>query len=149
MNDISISESELVTHARRELAAIGETAEMTEKYVDVVKAFEKMELDGGGVQLGIAVITGILEFTNLGPLTDNPDEWHQHDENTWQNVRNGEAFSSDGGRTYTLLSERAHGMNTAPTRFSRHYRPCSSCGATEQHRHHYTCPQVLNMQRGI
>jgi len=149
MNDNSISESELVTHARRELASIGETAEMTEKYVAVVKAFEDMELDGGGVQIGIAVIGGILNFQNLGPLTDNPDEWHQHEENLHQNRRNGEAFSTDGGRTYTLLSERSHGLNNAPTRFTRHHRPCSKCGATEQHRHHYTCPMSLNMQTGI
>jgi len=150
MNSNSIAqESELVAHARRELATIGETPELTEGYLDVIRAFEKMQLDGGSVSIGIAVIAGILEFQNLSPLTDNPEEWCQHDETTWQNRRNGEAFSTDGGRTYTLLSERSHGMNNAPTRFTRHHKPCSKCGATEQHRHHYSCVMTLNMQTGI
>lgn len=151
MNQFSTAapESELVAHARRELATIGESKELTEGYLDVIRAFEKMQLDGGSFQIGIAVVTGILEFQNLSPLTDNPEEWVQHDDTTWQNTRNGEAFSSDGGRTYTLLSERSHGMNNAPTRFTRHYKPCSKCGATEAHRHHYTCPRTLSMQTGI
>lgn len=142
-------ESELVAHARRELATIGESKELTEGYLEVVRAFEKMELDGGAASIGIAVLTSILQFQNLSPLTDNPDEWIQHADDTWQNTRNGEAFSTDGGRTYTLLSERSHGLNSAPTRFTRHHKPCSTCGATEQHRHHYTCPMSLNMQRGV
>lgn len=150
MNQFSVAqESELVAHARRELATIGESKELTEGYLEVIRAFEKMQLDGGSVQIGIAVITGILEFQNLSPLTDNPDEWIEIVDGTWQNKRNGEAFSSDGGRTYYLLSERSHGMKNAPIRFSRHWRPCSSCGATEAHRHHYTCVMTLNMQTGI
>ena len=46
------------------------------------------------------------------PLTDDPYEWQYHGEDLWgskegiwQNKRNSEAFSNDGGQTYYLLSE--------------------------------------------
>src|SRR3546814_7005887 len=54
----------------------------------------------------------LLNMRNLSPLTNNPDEWYKHTPDTWDGVnhvwqskRNSEAFSTDGGLTYTLLSE--------------------------------------------
>ncbi len=47
----------------------------------------------------------MLQFKNLRPLTNNPDEWMDVGDNCWQSCRNPEAFSLNGGITYYLLSE--------------------------------------------
>lgn len=69
--------------------------------------------------VAIPTIYQLLKQKNLTPLTDSPNEWLFHDEDTWgapggiwQNIRNGEAFSHDGGKTYYLVSEG--NSNTAP-----------------------------------
>lgn len=105
----------LVDHAKRELAIIGEEPEFIKGYLKVVKAFEKMGHSGGSASVAIPVINALLQYQNLTPLTDDPDEWFYHDEvvwgaagGIWQNKRNGEAFSPDGGKTYYLLSENGN-----------------------------------------
>lgn len=105
--------SNLVRHARRELALLGEEQETIEGYLNVVKAFAAMNHCGGSASVAIPVINQLLQFKNLTPLTDDSDEWVHHTQEVWgapggiwQNIRNSEAFSSDGGKTYYLLSER-------------------------------------------
>lgn len=107
--------SNLVEHAKRELNFIGEDPETIEGYVKVIQAFADMGHSGGSASVAIPVINELLQFHNLTPLTDNPEEWFFHDTETsgvkdgfWQNKRNGEAFSHDGGKTYYLLSEGAN-----------------------------------------
>lgn len=67
---------------------------------------------GGSASVAIPTINELLQFKNLAPLTDNSDEWLYHGEERWgapggiwQNCRNSEAFSTDGGKTYYLVSE--------------------------------------------
>lgn len=104
--------SNLVEHARVELELINEEPETVEGYLRIVQAFSDMGHSGGSASVGIPVLMLLLQFKNLLPLTDNPDEWFFHDmqcygssEVLWQNKRNSEAFSYDGGKTYYLLSE--------------------------------------------
>ena len=101
--------SNLVDHARRELAAIGETdEEFRDTILDMVERFSKFGHSGGSAAVMTSMLVELLQFKNLMPLTDDPAEWHKHDmveEPFWQNIRNGEAFSHDGGKTYYLLSE--------------------------------------------
>ena len=104
--------SNLVNHAKRELATINEDPETTKSIVKMVEIFADMGHSGGSASVAIAMLTELLEFRNLSPLTDNPDEWFFHGEDMWgapggiwQNKRNGEAFSPDGGKTYYLISE--------------------------------------------
>lgn len=105
-------ESNLVTHARRELELIGEEPETIDWYLRVVKEFSSYGHSGGSMSVAIPTLQALLCFQNLSPLTRNPDEWMFISEDLWgdtngiwQNVRNGEAFSNDGGITYYLLSE--------------------------------------------
>lgn len=60
----------------------------------------------------------LLRFENLAPLTDDPGEWNNVSDmaghEMWQSRRCAEAFSSDGGKTYWLLSEGAHAENRMP-----------------------------------
>lgn len=115
LNDEKAAEekpSNLVIHARRELEIIGEEPETVEGLLKVVQAFAEMQHSGGSASIAVPMITQLLQFKNLAPLTDNPKEWIKHSPDkwdgvneVWQNVRNGEAFSSDGGKTYRLNSE--------------------------------------------
>jgi hypothetical protein len=101
----------LVDHARRELAAINEDPEHAAGIVKVVRAFAEMGCSGGQASVAIEQICELLEFHNLSPLTDSPEEWYFHGEDmappagVWQNKRRGEAFSHDAGKTYYLISE--------------------------------------------
>lgn len=117
--------SNLVEHARRELNLIGEEPDTISGYLNVVQAFADMGHSGGSASVAIPVINQLLQFKNLQPLTDNPDEWYFHSEGVagvsggfWQNIRNGEAFSHDGGKTYYLLSEGGNDKNRAPIHHS-------------------------------
>jgi len=108
-------QSNLVDHARRELGYVGEEPETIAGYLKVIRAFADMGHSGGSASVAIPVINELLQFKNLTPLTDNPEEWEEHGpakwdgtNGVWQNIRNGEAFSNDGGRTYYLLSNGSH-----------------------------------------
>lgn len=104
-------ESNLVTHARRELQLLGEDEDVIEWYLDVVRQFAAFGHSGGSAAATIPVLTRLLQYQQLTELTADPQEW-QHiaeaiagDASTWQSRRNPEAFSTDGGKTYYLLSE--------------------------------------------
>ena len=69
----------------------------------------------------LAIFFKVATQRNLTPLTDNPDEWYFHDASVagveggfCQNIRNGEAFSHDGGKTYYLLSEGGNDKHREP-----------------------------------
>lgn len=104
--------SNLVDHARRELELVGEEPETISGLLAVVQAFADMNHSGGSAFVAVPMLNELLQFKNLRPLTDNPDEWNHIAEemagqpDLWQNRRNGEAFSNDGGKTYRLNSEQ-------------------------------------------
>ena len=104
-------ESNLVKHARRELILLGEDAETINGYLKVVQAFADIGHSGGSASVAIPTINALLQYKNLKPLTDDIHEWNHvgdatpESPNIWQNTRNSEAFSNDGGKTYYLLSE--------------------------------------------
>lgn len=113
-------ESNLVAHARRELAIVNKRAQPGDEYsqedidgfLKVIQAFADMGHSGGSAPFAIGIISDLLQFKPLAPLTDDPDEWYFHGEEqwgekggVWQNRRHGEAFSHDGGKSYYLLSE--------------------------------------------
>ncbi len=106
--------SNLVEHARRELALIGEEQEFVDGYLNVIQAFADMGHSGGSASVAIPVINQLLQFNNLSPLTNDSDEWIDVDDGTWQSTRNCEAFSPDGGQTYYLLSEGGYRDNPHP-----------------------------------
>ena len=53
----------------------------------------------------VATLTQLLKYGNLAPLTDEPKEWVEIDYNLWQSIRNRDAFSKNGGKTFKLYSE--------------------------------------------
>ena len=117
--------SNLVDHARRELLLIGEDPETIDGYLEVVQAFADMGHSGMSAAIAIPTLSALLQFKNLKPLTDDPAEWYFHgpevwgaEGGIWQNIRNSEAFSNDGGKTYYLLSEGGNDKNREPLHFS-------------------------------
>jgi hypothetical protein len=118
--DVPMS-SNLVEHARRELELVGEDQETIDGLLRVVQAFSDMGHSGGSASVAIPMLNELLSYRNLMPLTDDPSEWFHHGEDVagrpggvWQNIRNSEAFSNDGGKTYYLLSEGGNDMKREP-----------------------------------
>lgn len=99
-------DSNFVRHARRELELIGEDQDVIDWYLQVLTVFTSYGHSGGSASVAIPVLHELLQFHNLTPLTDDPSEWVEVGYDVWQNSRRGEAFSSDGGKTYWLLGER-------------------------------------------
>jgi hypothetical protein len=103
--------SNLVNHARHELELVESDPWLIDGMVKVVQAFADMGHSGGSASIAIPMLHDLLQFKNLAPLTDDPSEWEDQTEMTggsvrlWQNKRNSEAFSLNGGVTYYLLSE--------------------------------------------
>lgn len=118
-------ESNLVAHARRELRLIGEDTDTISGLCRVIRAFADMGHSGGSAPYAIAYLERLLRFQPLSDLTDDPGEWiDRHAEGLttsplWQSKRNSEAFSTDGGKTYTLLSEQEAAGDLATTPLHR------------------------------
>lgn len=99
----------LVEHARRELEIARVEEDVRPSIVAAVEAFASFGHSGGSASAVIPMLNDLLRFKNIAPLTDDPGEWMDVADfagyQVWQNRRNSEAFSLDGGKTYYLLSE--------------------------------------------
>ena len=124
MEDMSPSrteESNLVAHARRDLIILGEDRGTIRGICKVVQAFADMGHSGSSAHATTQYLERLLRFKPLTDLTDDPSEWiDRHAEGMtqsplWQSRRNSEAFSTDGGKTYYLLSEQQAAGDIATT----------------------------------
>jgi hypothetical protein len=101
--------SNLVDHARRELALIGEDDWLTNGVCKAIAAFADMGHSGFSAEHTTVVLEKLLRYQPLSPLTDDPTEWEDRSEMSgypiWQNIRDSRATSKDGGKTYTLVDE--------------------------------------------
>lgn len=118
----------LKEHAERELKAAGlydsdsdYGGMIPDAVMELVETFSAQGHSGASASLVLAVFTKVAQYENLTPLTDNPEDWYYHGPDVsgieggfWQNIRNGEAFSHDGGKTYYLLSEGGNDKNREP-----------------------------------
>jgi NTP pyrophosphatase (non-canonical NTP hydrolase) len=103
----------LVEHATRELELCGQTAEdpaYAAALVAAVAAFASYGHSGGSAMAAIEQLHTLLQFRSLSPLTNDPDEWHDHGEISgtplWQNRRDPAAMSEDGGQTWYFVDDR-------------------------------------------
>ncbi|WP_399559367.1 hypothetical protein [Streptomyces chartreusis] len=114
-------ESNLVAHARRELRIIGEDPDVVHGLCKVVQAFADMGHSGGSAHFAALYLDKLLRYQPLSELTDDPTEWiDRHAEGLfptpfWQSKRNPEAMSTDGGKTYYLISEQEAAGDIATT----------------------------------
>lgn len=104
--------SNLVEHARRELALCGQTAEDPEYAESLVKAVEAFASydghSGTSAMMAVDRLNRLLKFETLSPLTSSPAEWMDISDISgtpmWQSTRNPAAFSRDGGHTWYLVT---------------------------------------------
>ena len=92
-------------HAIGELSLIKEDPKIILWYVSVIEAFNIMQLPPEASDHCVGTLTQLLRYGNLAPLTDEPKEWIQIGDELWQSIRNRDAFSNNGGKTYKLYSE--------------------------------------------
>jgi len=105
--------NQLIEHAKRELELVGEDAKVIEWYLKVVGTFSEFGHSGETAEHTLEVLEQLLRYRNLTPLTDDPKEWvdvsgYFEGKSIWQSIRNSEAFSADGGKTYSVLSEAGY-----------------------------------------
>ena len=96
---------DLATYAKSELKRTGDWESdpaWCQSIVAAAAAFSSYGHSGGSAAAGIAALNRLLQFQPLGPLTSDPGEWVQVAEDMWQNVRDGRAFSHDGGKTWKV-----------------------------------------------
>ncbi len=86
-----------------------------EAVLECVRVFAGQGHSGASAAITTAFLEKVLRYEPLTPLTDDPAEWNAVGEGVWQSRRNSEAFSDDGGKTYTLLSERQPVHDSAPS----------------------------------
>lgn len=102
----------MVEHARRELELSGILADdpqLAQTILAVVGVFSTCGHGGASASVSVEILATLLSYGTLAPLTDDPDQWHvvgdQDGGPLWQSRRDPEAFSTDGGKTYYLVSE--------------------------------------------
>jgi len=123
--------SNLIDHADRELRLLDNDDAMNQGILAMVAVFSTMGHSGSSAEYTTQVLTRLLRYENLSPLTDDPDEWNPIVEGMlasgqgplWQSSRNPEAFSHDGGKTYYLLSEKEKDWNNPVFHHSVHVEP--------------------------
>lgn len=99
----------LIDHARDELERAKVEPEVIDEYLKVIEAMAEMMHTGQSVEVAGPIIYTLLQNKNLTPLTDEPTDWRFITNGLWQSLRNPDAYSSDGGKSYTLVSEGGAG----------------------------------------
>jgi hypothetical protein len=77
-----------------------------EAVMELIQLFAKQGHSGMSGSIAIHLFTELANFNPLTPITDDPSEWNEVGEGRWQCARRGDAFSSDGGKTYRITDER-------------------------------------------
>lgn len=104
MSDWNKEDSNLYKHAKRELDLAGLLdpngenmyGDMLGKAVlELVECFAKQGHSGMSASITIHLLTTVLDFKPLSPLTFKPDEWNLVGTDMWQNNRKSTVFSDD------------------------------------------------------
>lgn len=103
----------LLNHAERELKLAGLDKEDSDyggmlyhSTLKLIKCFADEGHSGMSASIQIELFNRLARFKALTPLTNNPNEWMEVGINVWQNNRDSECFSTDGGKTYYNLNDR-------------------------------------------
>jgi hypothetical protein len=112
----SRQDSNLYQYAVSELKGIGmldengevvedESPPITQGILDIVETFAKMGHSGYSAAWTLGVLTRLLDYRPLTPLTFEEEQWVKHSDEVWQHVRDSKVFTYDQGRTWTSLDE--------------------------------------------
>lgn len=99
--------SRLVEHAEREMKLAGlydadadYGGMIPEAVMKLVKVHSEEGHSGGSHGLVLQIFNRVANFKTLTPVTNDPAEWFEVGNGTWQNNRQSSCFSEDGGKTY-------------------------------------------------
>lgn len=112
----NLNGSNLVAHAITELDRIGMTpgddinGEMRKCILDVIRVVSEQGHSGASASYLQGVLGDLLNFKPLSPLTNDPE---RNPDGLWQNRRDGECFSRDGGKTFRRNSENLTVLHVA------------------------------------
>lgn len=101
----------LVEHAKRELEIAGlfdkesdYSGGIGKAALEIVEVFAKQGHSGFSALLTIDVVSKLMSYKPLTPLTDDAAEWldvsEMSGEPLWQSKRQSSSFSKDGGKTW-------------------------------------------------
>lgn len=107
----------LVEHANTELKLAGlldkdsdYNGMIGESVLELMKKFAAQGHSGFSAHLTLDIFTKLANFKNLTPIGTTKDEWFAHgmmdNRELWQNKRNCELFSYDGGKTYYNVNNK-------------------------------------------
>jgi hypothetical protein len=102
--------SNLISYAEDELNRIGMTedspdemnVEMRKHIVHMVKEFSEEGHSGFSGRYALNILTKLLDFKPLTPLTGADDEWNDVGEDYWQNKRCSSVFKKADGTCYDI-----------------------------------------------
>lgn len=101
-----MEESNLVNHARRELAFLKTGDEMNEAMynhlIHMVSEFAKECHSGFSAKYAIAHLEKLLNFEPIGPLTGESHEWNYVADDLWQNNRCSRVFMNSKGEAWDI-----------------------------------------------
>lgn len=106
--DFARAELELLIERGRDTAEPGDEdaqRDMNADILRVVEAFAGQGHSGGTAPYAIGIITKLLRFEALSPLTGEPSEWTRLEygpDMGWQNNRCSHVFKSEDGRAYDI-----------------------------------------------
>jgi len=108
----------LVTHAEAELQRAGlfdkdsdYNGMLGNSVLELMKIFSKQGHSGFSAMLTLQIFNKVANWKSLTPITNDPKEWNDVSnmsgrKNTmWQNTRQSDCFSTDGGETYYSLDD--------------------------------------------
>lgn len=102
--------SNLIEHAKAELAALGYTADaeegpnkwIAENVLELIEAFSKQGHSGCSAPFCVQLFQKLALYEPISPLTGVDDEWVQVADNLWQNKRCSRVFKESDGRAYDI-----------------------------------------------
>ncbi len=106
----------LVEHATRELVLAGLMDQdsdyngmIGQAALEIIEIFAQQGHSGFSASMTTDVVTRLMKYEPLTPLTSNPEEWIDRTDISgtpmWQSKRNPAVFSTDGGQTWYHLSD--------------------------------------------
>jgi len=99
--------SNLVDYAKSELTLAGlfdkdsdYDGMLGDAALDIVAKFASQGHSGMSAELVTQLVTKLMRYEPITPLTYGPEEWTYVADDLWQNKRKGDVFSADGGKTH-------------------------------------------------
>lgn len=107
----------IISQAKNELAAIDFGEEDSARMLQILELFFDQWDSGGAVAVAAPVLQRLIAGKPLGPLTGSDNEWVDHGDGVFQNIRCGTVFKDprfhDGKFAYDL--DNPDGARTAIT----------------------------------